>query len=99
MVFQVCKQILGNSHDAEDAFRATFFVLIRKAKSIRKSNSVGSWLYGVARLVAKRAQNEVARRHRTDELHAERTASASSDESNGPEDWATLHEQIDRAVA
>ena len=96
MVFQVCKQILGNSHDAEDALQATFFVLIRKAKSIRKSNSVGSWLYGVARLVAKRAQNEVARHHRTYELHAERTASTSSDESSRPEDWATLHEQIDR---
>jgi len=46
MVMSVCRRILPEVHDAEDAFQATFLVLICKAHSIAKRNSVGSWLYG-----------------------------------------------------
>ena len=97
MVFQVCKRILGNSHDAQDAFQATFFVLIRKAESIRRCESVGSWLFGVARRVAMRGANADAARRRTHELQAaENKTTASSVEGDQAESWATLHEQIDR---
>src|SRR4051794_40828786 len=42
MVLRVCQQVLGNSHDAEDAFQATFLVLVRKAGVIRRRDSVAS---------------------------------------------------------
>src|SRR3712207_1682052 len=56
MVLRVCQQVLGNSHDADDAFQATFLVLVRKAGAIRRRTSVASWLYGVAQRVAMRAK-------------------------------------------
>ena len=48
MVLRVCQQILGDSDDALDAFQATFLVLVQKADSVRKRDSVASWLHGVA---------------------------------------------------
>ena len=48
MVLGVCRRILRDAHYAEDAFQVTFFLLAQQAHSIRKKESVGSWLYGVA---------------------------------------------------
>src|SRR5262249_6006723 len=48
MVLGVCRRILADPHDAEDAFQATFLVLVRKARSIQVDGSVGRWLFGVA---------------------------------------------------
>src|SRR6516164_4379312 len=48
MVWGVCRRLFQNHHDAEDAFQATFLVLVRKAGSIRSGDKVGNWLYGVA---------------------------------------------------
>ena len=56
MVLRVCKQVLDNDSDAEDAFQATFIVLMGKASSIAKRESVGSWLHGVAFRVAVHAR-------------------------------------------
>jgi RNA polymerase sigma factor (sigma-70 family) len=56
MVLGVCRRILGNAADAEDAFQATFLVLVRKARSIEPRGQVSHWLYGVARNTALKAR-------------------------------------------
>src|SRR5262245_22663057 len=47
MVMGVCRRVVGNIHTAEDAFQATFLVLVRKARSIARREQVSNWLYGV----------------------------------------------------
>jgi RNA polymerase sigma factor (sigma-70 family) len=75
LVLAVCRRVLGDSHGADDAFQATFLVLARKARSIRKSESVSSWLHGVARRVAARAR-ESARTRRWYERRWQRVPAA-----------------------
>lgn len=61
MVWGVCRRLL-NHHDAEDAFQATFIVLVRKAASIVPREMVGNWLYGVAHRTALQARRTITRR-------------------------------------
>ena len=62
MVLRVCREILGDSDDADDAFQASFLVLVQRVRSIRDRGSLASWLYGVATRVALRARTDAARR-------------------------------------
>src|SRR5262249_19519690 len=62
MVLGVCHRILRDPHAAEDAFQLTFLLLVRKAASVRKRESVGPWLYGVAQRVALAARGSASRR-------------------------------------
>ena len=80
MVLRVCRGVLHDAHDAEDAFQAVFLVLASRAGSIRRSGSVASWLFGVAQRVATRARRSAARRHRHDQLVAERASGERSPE-------------------
>jgi RNA polymerase sigma factor (sigma-70 family) len=61
MVWGVCRRILSNHHDAENALQATFLVLVRKAGSVTPKEMVGNWLYGVARQTALKARATVAK--------------------------------------
>ncbi len=101
MVLGVCRWALRDRQDTEDAYQATFLVLARKAGSIRRRDSLGTWLYGVARKVAARARLDAARRRAEPARLAERSP-ARADPGPGPtpaEDHAILHEEIGRLPA
>jgi polysaccharide biosynthesis/export protein len=79
MVLRVCRNVLKDWNDAEDAFQATFIVLARRCGSIHKRDSIESWLFGVACRVAARARVEAARRRAV-----ERRGAAEADSALGP---------------
>jgi RNA polymerase sigma factor (sigma-70 family) len=62
LVWRVCRNVLRQEQDAEDAFQATFLVLAQSAGSIRKSTAVASWLHGTAYHIARRARRDAATR-------------------------------------
>jgi RNA polymerase sigma factor (sigma-70 family) len=66
MVLRVCQHVLGNWHDAEDAFQATFLILARKAAGVQPPGALAAWLHGVAYRVASGAR-AVARRRRREQ--------------------------------
>jgi RNA polymerase sigma factor (sigma-70 family) len=62
MILGLCRRLLHQVQDAEDVVQATFMVLARKAAVIRKQESVGSWLYGVAYRLALKARTDAMKR-------------------------------------
>src|SRR5262245_28301802 len=62
MVWGVCRRVLRNPHDAEDAFQATFLVLVQKAAAVVPREMVANWLHGVARQTAVRLRAAAAKR-------------------------------------
>ncbi len=62
LVHGVCRRVLHDAHDAEDAFQATFLILAKKAHTIHKTQSLASWLYKVAYRIALRARADISRR-------------------------------------
>jgi RNA polymerase sigma factor (sigma-70 family) len=95
MVWGVCRRVLGNYHDAEDAFQATFLVLVRKAASIRSGAKVGNWLYGVARQTALKARATGARRKERESLVNELPEPALMDRDL----WGDLQPLLDQEVS
>lgn len=82
LVLGVCRRVLGQQQDAEDAFQATFLALARKAGSIHDRRVLGSWLYEVAYRIAIRAKTDTLKR-RAHERHVAETAATPSDGDAG----------------
>jgi RNA polymerase sigma factor (sigma-70 family) len=99
MVLSVCRTVLGDVHDAEDAFQTAFFTFARKARTIRDRRALGRWLFEVAQRTAMRTRARAIRRAVQERKAAQ--MSASVDELHN--DWHGLlpmiHEEIDRLPA
>ena len=95
LVWSVCRSISSEAHAAEDAFQATFLILVRKASSIRRRETLGPWLYGVARRVAVRAKVASRRQRQHEERGAEMKAT-SQPILTPQEEVEALHEEIGR---
>ena len=96
MVMGVCRQILRHPHDADDAFQATFLVLVRKARSIRVGESLAPWLYGVAYRTALRAR-AIASRYRSAAVEQlEEPMDSSSNHACHFDLRPLLHEELNR---
>jgi RNA polymerase sigma factor (sigma-70 family) len=93
MVWGVCRRHLSH-HDAEDAFQATFIVLVRKAASIAQREAVGNWLYGVAHQTALQARRSAARR-RTREVQVTEMPDAEAPQTR----WADLQRLLDEELS
>ena len=93
MVLRISRDVLGDSHEAQDAAQATFFILARKAGSIRKPEALASWLHGTARRVASRALRESIRRRRHERRSAEASVLVAEE---APRSWSELHEELSR---
>ncbi len=95
MVLRVCRGVLADAHDTQDAFQATFLVLVRKARALWVRDSLGPWLHQVAYRTASCARSAAARRHRH-ERRAARSEEAAVRPEPPDELETTLHEEINR---
>src|SRR5437868_6374666 len=96
LVLGVCWRTLRSEHHAEDACQATFLVLARKAGSIRKRESLGCWLYGVAYRVARKLRADIKRRAAWDVTVAEVPRPDTTGEITWREGLAVLDEELGR---
>jgi RNA polymerase sigma factor (sigma-70 family) len=93
MVLGVCRRIVQNEEDAEDAFQATFLVLVRRAASIRPRRMVGNWLYGVAQNTALKARAMNNRRRLK-----EKEVVVSPKPQASPADWQQVQALLDEEL-
>ncbi|WP_435018015.1 sigma-70 family RNA polymerase sigma factor [Tundrisphaera sp. TA3] len=96
MVFRVCRALLRDERDAEDAFQATFLVLARKAGRVGAGGPLGPWLHGVARRVSLKARSASARRARREGGAILADPPASGSTSPCPDLAPTVHEELGR---
>src|SRR5262245_64564191 len=96
MVLGVCRQVLRDAHDAEDAFQATFLVLARKAASIRRQESLAAWLHRVAVNIARTASADTARRQAHERQAVLLSGARAVDDVALRECQSLLHEEVDR---
>jgi RNA polymerase sigma factor (sigma-70 family) len=94
LVLGVCRRVLHNLHDAEDAFQATFLILARRAASIQKQESLGSWLHGVAYRVALKARTRTANRKQHELKEASGLVANSLADVKGSELVEALDEEL-----
>jgi RNA polymerase sigma-70 factor (ECF subfamily) len=94
LVLGVCRRLLRQEQDAEDAFQATFLVLARKAGSISQPERLGNWLYGVASRVSQKARAEAARRRARQQPVTDMPTGQCDREA----DWEDLRQVLDDEV-
>jgi RNA polymerase sigma factor (sigma-70 family) len=94
LVYGTCCRILGNRADADDAFQATFFVLARRAPTLKTDRGLGPWLHGVARRVAAKLRGQLVQR-RVREMAAAK-ADRLEPVDDGHDLWAVLDEELAR---
>ncbi len=101
MVARVCRSCLRDEHDVEDAFQATFLVLVRRAGAIGERDLLAPWLYGVAHRVARKARAVAAKRRGREGGPADIDPPARADASItlGVDLGPVLHEEVDRLPA
>ncbi len=95
MVLDVCRAVVPNGADAEDAFQAAFLVFLRNARKVRRAGSLASWLHGVARRTALKARVAFARRQKH-EARARTLGAAEADDLTWRELRQVLHEELAR---
>jgi RNA polymerase sigma factor (sigma-70 family) len=96
MVLGVCRRILGNAHDADDAFQATFLVLARRARDVGRPELLGNWLYGVAYRISLKAKSQASRRSQCEKQAATMYAGNQPADSARQELRLVLTEEIER---
>jgi RNA polymerase sigma factor (sigma-70 family) len=98
LVWRVCMAILRDRNDAEDAFQATFLVLVRKARSLWVRDSLGPWIHEVASRTALQARTSANRRRVCERKHAELDTARGVDPalSLDPDVGAAVHEELRR---
>ncbi len=99
MVFGLCRRMLAHAQDAEDAFQATFLILVRKASAIGRRELLGNWLYGVAARVAGRARRMAAMRQTREAADMERIATAMCETKEATDLSAAVAEEVQRLPA
>jgi RNA polymerase sigma factor (sigma-70 family) len=90
VVMGACQRILRNPHDTQDVFQATFLALAQKGHTIRKTQSVGGWLYGVAVRSACTLIEKREAQHRKETQWSTETMNDSTDDETRWEKLATI---------
>ena len=96
MVLAICRRVLGDEHAAEDAFQATFLVLVKKAPALRDGRLLGNWLHGVALRVASKDRVNRARRRVIEQQAAAGSVISRDGEADHGELKAVIDEEIRR---
>jgi RNA polymerase sigma factor (sigma-70 family) len=94
IVLGVCRRVLHNLHDAEDACQATFLVLLRQARCVRHGEALAAWLHGVAFRIALRAQRSANRRR----VHERQANAAAATDPVGELTWREVRQVLDEEV-
>jgi RNA polymerase sigma factor (sigma-70 family) len=96
MVWGVCRRVLRNQQDAEDAFQATFLVLVRRAASIASRELLANWLYGVAHQTALKARATAAKRKERERQVTEMPEPAVTQQDQWRDVQPVLDEELSR---
>jgi RNA polymerase sigma factor (sigma-70 family) len=99
MVLGVCRRVLDDPSDVEDAFQATFLILVKKAASLRNRDLLANWLYGVALKVARRARKTASRRRAREKTERTEAVMPGPGVGNGVDEPGELRAILDDEIA